>query len=477
MREQDQAAISDFFDSPAQRPLLGLVYGRRRIGKSTMLVREVEQRGGFYFEAIKVSTPTQLERLGDAMGRYLGVRRLAFANWEEALRSIIDIGRDRPIPAVLDEFGYIMEADPSIESAIATALGPGAQHDPTSRVRLILCGSAISLMRALTAGQAPLRGRAGLELVMQPDDYRTAWRRLSPGCDLDTAMQVFSVIGGVVGYATDMVNFDLPVSSSDFDRWLTERVLSPAATLHYEATTLLAEDPFLAGRSALIYNSILGAIANGSVTAGSIAKKMSRPVSNIDPAMRRLIQAGFIIRHEDPFRDKRPLYALNDPFLQFHYAVLQPHGSALRGRDPSRLWLSRLKHVFDSQVRGPVFEEVARTWVTRFASDATLPVRDYVGPSYVNVDGRNHQLDVLVTAYDEVPANRRIMAIGEAKAGEKLTIGHLRALERLRASFDLAAVEAKLLLFGPDADEKLSEIAQARSDVEIVDLERLYSGS
>ena len=183
------------------------------------------------------------------------------------------------------------------------------------------------------------------------------------------------------------------------------------------------------------------------------------------------------MRHEDPFRDKRPLYALNDPFLQFHYAVLQPHGSALRGRDPSRLWLSRLKHVFDSQVRGPVFEEVARTWVTRFASDATLPVRDYVGPSYANVDGRNHQLDVLVTAHDGVPANRRIMAIGEAKAGEKLTIGHLRALERLRASFDLAAVEAKLLLFGPDADEKLSEIAQARSDVEIVDLERLYSGS
>ena len=80
--------------------------------------------------------------------------------------------------------------------------------------------------------------------------------------------------------------------------------------------------------------------------------------------------------------------------------------------------MSRLKHVFDSKVRGPVFEEVARTWVTRFASDATLPVRDYVGPSYVNVDGRNHQLDVLVTAHDGVPANRRIMAIGEAKAGE-----------------------------------------------------------
>ena len=477
MRDFEQAAVNDFLDSPAQRSLLGLVYGRRRIGKSTMLVREVEKRHGFYFEAIKVSTPTQLERLGDALGRYLGVGRLALANWEEGIRSILDIGRGRRVPAVLDEFGYITEAEPSIESAIAAAFGPGAQRDSTNRTRLILCGSAMSLMRSLTSGQAPLRGRASLELVMQPDDYRTAYQRLPLGLELDTAMRVFSVIGGVVGYATDMVNFDLPTTSSDFDRWLTDRVLSPAATLHYEATTLLAEDPYLAGRSAILYNSLLGAIANGSVTAGAISKKLGRPVSNIDPLLRRLIEAGFVVRHKDPIREKRPLYALSDPFLQFHYAILEPHGPALRGRDPSQLWMSRLKQVFDSQVRGPVFEEVARTWVTSFGSDTTLPIRDHVGPSYVNIDGTDHQIDVLIAGHNETPAKRKIFAIGEAKAGERLTVSHLRTLERYRAAFGLAATEAKLLLFGPDADERLSDEAEARFDVEIVDLERLHRGS
>ena len=48
MRDQDRAALGAFLDSPIDRPLLGLVYGRRRIGKSTMLVEQAERRGGFY---------------------------------------------------------------------------------------------------------------------------------------------------------------------------------------------------------------------------------------------------------------------------------------------------------------------------------------------------------------------------------------------------------------------------------------------
>lgn len=76
------------------------------------------------------------------------------------------------------------------------------------------------------------------------------------------------MIGGVIGYYTDMVDHDLPEGAEDFDRWIGTRVLSPAATLHHEATTLLAEDPTLSAASPTVHHSILGAIANGSVTAG-----------------------------------------------------------------------------------------------------------------------------------------------------------------------------------------------------------------
>jgi AAA+ ATPase superfamily predicted ATPase len=476
MRDHDKAALEKFLDSSIDRPLLGLVYGRRRIGKSTMLVEQAQRRGGFYFEAIRAETPVQLERLGAALGEHLGVGRLALKDWQEAVGALLRLAEQSVVAVILDEFGHIIAADPSVESILTAALGPGALGKSASKARIILCGSAIAMMRALSEGEAPLRGRAGLELIMQPDDFRVAATRLPVGAGFETAARVFAVIGGVVGYATDMVNFDLPNDRADIDRWIVERVLSPAATLQREATTLLAEDPSLNGKNNFLHHAILGAIANGSVTAGAIANKVGRQVSNIDLVLRRLIEAGFIVRHEDPIRKKRPLYALADSFLQFHYAIIEPYGATLRERDLRTVWSDRLEAVFSSQVRGPVFEEMARKWVANFASDETIEIRDHVGPSFASIDGVERQLDVVVTGNGETPGDRRIVALGEAKSGELVTTRHLQKLERARAALGTNATNAKLFLFGERVDERLIQLATIRDDVELVDLDRLYTG-
>lgn len=279
--------------------------------------------------------------MGEALGSYLGVSSLSPASWEEALRQLLTLGTDRgngagkTVPVILDEFGYILEADASVDSVVASALGPAGQQATGGQARLILCGSAIAMMRSLTAGQAALRGRAGMELVMQPAGFRQAAEHLGAAAkDLELATRVFAVIGGVIGYATDMVDHDLPDSLNDFDRWVAARVLSPAATLHHEATTLLAEDPTLSTTSPVLHHSILGTIATGSITAGTIANRLRRSVPNLDTALKRLVAAGFVVRHTDPVRAQRPTYQLADPFLQFHYAVLEPHGVLLRERDP-----------------------------------------------------------------------------------------------------------------------------------------------
>jgi uncharacterized protein len=281
----------------------------------------------------------------------------------------------------------------------------------------------------------------------------------------------------VVGYATDMCNFDLPDSSDDFARWVAERVLSPAAPLHYEATTLLAEDPSLTG-SPLMHHAILGAIANGSVTAGKISRRVGRPVSNLAPALNRLIEAGFVVRHADPVRKRRPLYALADPYLQFHYAIIEPHRSSLRARSPIKVWREGLAATFDSLVRGPVFEEQARTWVARFASATTVGgARDHVGPSTVSVDGHERQLDIVVTGAEVEPSERTVTAVGEAKAGQQIGLDHLERLEQARSALSPRAAGAKLLLFAPRFDRGLRAAAAERADVELIDLERLYTGS
>jgi hypothetical protein len=94
----------------------------------------------------------------------------------------------------------------------------------------------------------------------------------------------------------------------------------------------------------------------------------------------------------------------------------------------------------------------------------------------VSIDGVDHELDVLVTDAGDVPADREIVALGESKSGEVLTSHHLHKLERARTELGANASHAKLLLFGVRANERLIQLAVERDDVEIVDLDRLYTG-
>jgi len=471
--------LTDFLDASVTRHTLGLMYGRRRIGKSTLLYDVVRERGGFYWEATRGEPAVHLARLGEAIGSHLGVGRLALEHWGDAISHLLRLGAGGVTPVALDEFGYLLEADPTMDSVIAAALGPAGQDAVPGQARLMLCGSAIAMMGALTAGEAPLRGRAGLELVMQPFDYRQIASVLDMGSDWQLIARTFAVIGGVIGYATDMVNHDLPNGAGDFPRWIATRVLSPAATLHHEATTLLAEDPTLASTSPTLHHSILGAIANGAVTAGSIANQLRRRVPNIVPPLNRLIAAGFVRRHEDPVRSQRPTYALTDSLLQFHYAILEPNGLLLRERDALELWTRTLSATFDARVRGPVFEEQARTWVRRYASVATIGAPAiHVGPSFASIDGKEYELDVLVAADDGggEPSSRTVVAIGEAKAGETIRPRHVHHLERVRASLGARAAGARLFFFGSEFDRGVQDAAARRHDIELIDLARLYTG-
>lgn len=473
-------AVERFIDGGLPRATLGLVYGRRRIGKTTLLLSLVDQRDGFYWEAPRSESSAQLADLGAALGAHLGVGGpVALASWDEAVHRLLDLF-DEARPVVIDEFGHLVASTPELPSLLARALGPAARRGRRSMVRLVLCGSAIAVMRMLLAGNEPLRGRAELELVMQADDFRTAATRLPNPDDLATAVQVHTVIGGVVGYATDMVAGDLPTSLADVDRWIVDRVVSPAAVLHREAELLVAEDPTLSEARGLTHVGVLRAIATGRVTAGAISKRLGRPVSNLAPTLDRLVDAGFVHRNADPVRARRPSYALADPFLLFNYAVLEGRRQRLRLSDPGTVWEREMRPAFDAQVRGPAFEAIAREWTARFADDTTLGgPAVHVGPSVVSVDGVQHEVDVVVAGdgHGAPPSERPVLALGEAKAGATLDLRDLARLERVRGALGAKASGAQLLLVGTEQHDELRAAGADRDDVVLVDLERLYHGS
>src|SRR3990172_3460799 len=120
--------VETFLQSGLDHPTLGLVYGRRRIGKSTLLEQLSRERAGFYWEATRGESAVHLARLAQALGEHLGVGPLSLESWEDAAHRLLRLGERRPLPVVLDEFGYLLEADPTLDSVLAAAFGPGARR-------------------------------------------------------------------------------------------------------------------------------------------------------------------------------------------------------------------------------------------------------------------------------------------------------------------------------------------------------------
>jgi hypothetical protein len=451
-----------------------------------MLQDLAEQTGGFYYHAVRGSSGESLRDIGDHLGRYAGApAALALESWDEAIAGLMELGRERETLVVLDEFPYLLEHTPALDSLIQRCYAPRAATRLNTQTRLILCGSAVSVMRELLAGTAPLRGRAGLDLRMQAFDFRTA-RTLHGIDDLETAVLTYAVIGGVAAYAREMVGYDLPTGPEDFSRWVTLRILSPSAPLFGEVDLLFGEDPSMSkARKPNLYHAALAGVALGNHVWSSLTRYVKIPGGSLSPVVTALVSADFITEIPDPIRDNRPMYQPADSLIRFHYAIVRRYQTRLRrhGADIEELW-REFEPTFRSQVLGPCFESMARTWVMHFASQKTLGgASSHVGPTTLTVANREtgalelRELDVVVAADDaETPTERTVRAIGEAKVGERLSMRHVQRLEDARAAMGAVAESAKLLLFGQNFDPAVVTVAEDRDDLEIVDLRRLYGG-
>lgn len=477
-------ALSRFALDEGEGATLGVVSGRRRQGKSFLLRALTEAAGGLYVEALEGRPREQLDLVGRALAEHLGAPApLHLEDWDAAVTALLDVGREAPVPVVIDELGYLVAGSPELPSVVARALNPRGRARRSTRTRLLVCGSAVAVMGRLLAADAPLRGRASLELVVQPLDARDAARFWDVGEDWELALHLAAVVGGTPAYRREFVRGDVPRGLGDFDDWVCRTVLDPSTPLFREGRYLLAEDPGLAAlRDRSLYHATLAAIATGRTTRGAIASYLERPATDVAHPLAVLEDAGFIARREDALRRGRPTYAVTEPLVRFYHAVMRPRwGELERPGAAERVWQGA-RQTFRAQVLGPAFEELCRTWALRHASEATLGgVAGTVGSAQLRDAGQRtvHEVDVVVTAPEP---QRRVLLLGEAKAGETMGVAHLARLERVRGIVaDRGrhdAGDARLGCFGGAGfTPELRAAAAARADVELVDLERLYTGS
>jgi AAA+ ATPase superfamily predicted ATPase len=478
-RDIEWTELSEFAGSDEIGATLGLVYGRRRQGKTLLLELLALETGGFMFGATQQTEAQNLADLGAAYAAYRGLGQpVAFAGFREAFGELLRLGEERSTTVIIDEFPYLVAATPALPSYLQQALSPLGHARQGTKTRLILCGSALTTMSQLLGGGAPLRGRARMELVVRPFRFREAAEFWDVGRDLELAFRLNALVGGTPAYK-DMCGGSGPRDLGDFDRWVERRLLSPASAMFREGALLLREEPSIADPTS--YASVLAAISAGASRRSEIAAALARPSSALAHLVTGLADIGLIEHLDDALRGKRTVFRIAEPIVRLHQLITARYEPELVAGRADRVWRRSATTVAE-KIYGPHFEDLARQWCLLYADEGTLGgVPSAVRPTEIacREHEHGHQLDIVVT--DDPSLAGRISAIGEAKAtSAPVGLDQLRRLEHLRGLLPGQRVDQppKLLLFSRTGfTAAVTDEAVARPDVELVGIDRLYSGS
>lgn len=492
-RDAEWADLADFALSPLPGLRIAVVYGRRRQGKSYLLRRLADAVGGLYHLATEQAELVSLRRFGDSLAIWAGLPTgsFGFDGWEQALRTATEVlaARTRsedwpcgPGLLVLDEFPYLAQETPGLPSIVQSlydGLGPGtgAGAEP---LRLILCGSAISVMGELLAGTRALRGRAALELRVMPFGYRNTreyWGIENPAA----AFAHSALIGGTPGYRELVGDPQVPEDPAGIGDWLARNVLRPSMPLFDEARRVVHEDPRI--RDTAAYSSVLAAVAAGESSPTKIGGLLGRPATSLAHQLTTLASAGFIDRRHDLLLDRRPVVTVADPMVRFHQLVIEPYLADLEAGRARQVWVE-VEHTVESKIFGPHFEALAAEWVAGYAAAEAGLLAGPVGQTVIacREHKTGHEIGVLALGRGARPrtAGAPVAFIGEAKHGDRrpglAEVWRLQHLRDLLTAAGHDATDATLGLFSATGftQELEAGAADSRSKILLVPMETLY---
>ncbi len=428
-----------------------VVYGRRRVGKTTLLRRFSEGKRCVFFTAVEGGLKGNLDGMEAA---FPPERRRRLESFEQALGLVAEMSEEGRLVFVIDEYPYLVRADRSASSVLQKTIDWVLER---CDVHLILCGSSLSMMvDQVLSLKGPLHGRKTSELELRPLGYLDS-ARLLDGFSLDDRFRIYSMVGGVPPY---LRMFD---PAKTLEENMVDCFFRQMSALRGEPAEILRME----GRDVGTYADVLGALARGNTQVSRIADAAGMDTAAVSNKLRDLAFLNVVERREPMGSGtaRKSSYAISDNLFRFHYRFVAGSGTA-EETDPETS-VGRVAPELGGYL-GRAFEDVCREYarsVLKYPDVGTWWGSDPSARTSV-------EIDVVATGRKEAPDE---YLLAECKY-TRSPAGTADLEQLLRAAASHPCGRRRLAVFSASGfDDRLR--AKARDEgVLLVSMDDLYSG-
>ena len=456
-REQEMETLQSEYEKDGSA--LVVLYGRRRVGKTTLISEFIKDKNALFFLASEESEAQNRSLLKEKVAEFINsdlLRSAEVKSWDVLFQSIMDTPFESKPVIVLDEFQYLGKANPAFPS-IFQRIWEEILKDKS--VMVILCGSLISMMESQTlAYGSPLYGRrtAQIRLKQIPFAY---YHEFFPGKSHRELIEMYAVTGGVPKY------IELFSESGDIYSAIRKCVLNRSGYLYDEPHFLLQQEVTEVGS----YFSIMRAIAAGNSKLSAISAVLEIKATSLTKYLKTLIDLDILerevpITEENPERSKKGLYKIKDNYLRFWFAFVYPNMSFIESGH-SEIVMNKIKKSLVRNHIAFVYEDVCKERMWELNAEDRWPFNFTKLGRYWDA-----RTEVDIAALDPEGKN---LILGECKYWqETVDVDVLRNLEAKTDAVDWERNNRKVwyVLFSVSGfTDELTALAAAREDVLLCD--------
>jgi len=319
-RIEELEILKKNWEQSSDHSMMTTLIGRRRTGKTSLLLKSVEGTRFLYLYVSKDNEQVLCRKFQEqayiSLGLQIYGQMLSFA---ELFTELMRFGAEHHYTLIIDEFQNLLSVNKAIPSIMQDIWD--RQKDST-RVNLILCGSIYSMMKKIFEnGDEPLYGRRDSNMRLLPFTVATLKQILkdhNPEYAPEDLLCLYMLTGGVAKYVALLMDAKA-VSKTRMLKY----VLSADSPFLTEGTELMVSE---FGRDYGTYFSILQLIAGGMTTQSEIDSIVGK---NTGAYLGNLCEDYTFISRSLPILSKTGSrnikWQIDDSFLRFWFRFIYPY--------------------------------------------------------------------------------------------------------------------------------------------------------